>query len=258
VSCFHVVEISPWPLLSASSLLGVLVSLVVFIKTSSVWLVGVNRALFVLILGLWWRDVDREVVYSGAHTSWVQKRHKLGFLLFIRREVIFFFRFFWRFFHNSLSPDQRIGCQWPPLGITPLNTFQIPLLNTAILLLRGLSITWSHHSLTGGFKQERVYRLVFTVILGFIFMVMQAIEYHEASFTLADRIYGRTFFLLTGFHGLHVIVGGIILRVSLLRILKMKIRRDHHLGILFSIWYWHFVDVVWLFLFICIYWWANL
>lgn len=258
MTCFHLVEISPWPILCASTLLGRLVRLVIFIKSSSLRFLIINGGLFVFIISLWWRDVDREVVYGGSHTNWVQSSHKMGFLLFICSEVMFFFSFFWRFFHNRLSPDHRIGCQWPPVGITPLNTFQIPLLNTALLLLRGLSITWCHHRLTGQLKQERIIGLVCTVVLGFIFIGIQAMEYHEASFSLADRIYGRTFFLLTGFHGLHVIVGGLILSVSLARLLSMKIRRNHHLGILFSIWYWHFVDVVWLFLFICIYWWANL
>ena len=140
ISPFHLVEISPWPLLVSSLLLGLLLRLVVFFKRGSTRLCFFNLGVFLLVLFLWWRDVDREVVYRGAHTSFVQRSHKVGFILFISREVIFFFRFFWRFFHNSLSPDTIVGCIWPPLGITPLNTFQVPLLNTAILLLRGVSV----------------------------------------------------------------------------------------------------------------------
>lgn len=258
MSPFHLVEISPWPLLVSSLLLGLLLRLVVFFKRGSTRLCFFNLGVFLLVLFLWWRDVDREVVYRGAHTSFVQNRHKVGFILFIRREIMFFFRFFWRFFHNSLSPDIIVGCMWPPLGITPLNTFQVPLLNTAILLLSGVSVTWCHHRLTGNIHKQARVSLLLTVFLGFFFVLLQGLEYFEAPFSLADGIYGCTFFLLTGFHGLHVLVGGIILRVSFIRLIKIIISSNHHLGILFSIWYWHFVDVVWLFLFVCIYWWARL
>lgn len=254
---FHLVELSPWPFVVGFSCLALPVRFVSFLKRHDPRRVFIILVALAFVCFLWWRDVDREVVYGGFHTNRVQAGMKFGFFLFILSEIIFFFSFFWRFFHSSLAPDISIGAQWPPAGVVPLAAFQIPLLNTAILLLRGVSVTWSHHSLEGGIKKEARLSLAVTVALGIFFLSLQKEEYYEASFRLADGIYGSTFFLLTGFHGLHVMVGAIILRIALFRLLAFKISSNHHIGLLVSIWYWHFVDVVWLFLFICIYWWGS-
>lgn len=178
-------------------------------------------------------------------------------MLFIVREVLFFFSFFWAFFHSSLSPTPELGLVWPPSGITTIDAFSVPLLNTAILLLRGVSVTWAHHRIEAAQKSASQLRLLLTCMLGAYFIFLQGLEYHEASFSFADSVYGSTFFIATGFHGVHVIVGTIFLTVILFRLVKYHLRPTHHVGFLAAAWYWHFVDVVWLFLFITIYWWGG-
>lgn len=207
-----------------------------------------------LIAGLWWRDVRRERVFQGSHRSFVQTGLKIGIILFIFSEILFFRAFFWTFFHRRLNPLLERGLIWPPSGIRTLNPFQIPLLNTIILLRSGISITWFHHSLVANRLDNR--RIIFTILLGGYFTFLQWWEYNEAIFTIADSIYGRVFFLATGFHGLHVIIGTIFLIWQWARILASLYNSYSHVGLEARIWYWHFVDVVWLFLFRIIYWWG--
>lgn len=169
----------------------------------------------------------------------------------------FFFSFFWAFFHRSLSPSVEIGSLWPPQGIKAFNPFQIPLLNTAILLGSGVTVTWAHHAIIENNYAQGVQALALTVFLGVYFTSLQALEYWEASFSIADAVYGSTFFVATGFHGLHVIIGTIFLLVCLVRQYFNHFSFTHHFGFEAAAWYWHFVDVVWLFLFVTIYWWGN-
>ena len=170
----------------------------------------------------------------------------------------FFVRFFWAFFHRRLSPNIDVGSVWPPFGIKVFNPFQVPLLNTIVLISSGISVTWAHHALIiGNFTQTKL-GLLITVILGIYFTILQGLEYFEASFTFADRIYGSTFFIATGFHGLHVLVGTLFLVVILYRHINYEFRIRHHFGFEAAAWYWHFVDVVWLFLYIIIYWWGRI
>lgn len=221
---------------------------------------------YVLFIGLlsilytmfvWWRDIIDESL-QGHHTTYVQTGLKYGMILFIISEVMFFFGFFWAFFHSSLSPTLEIGCIWPPKGIAVFHPFEIPLINTMLLLLSGVSITWSHHAMIEGYSEEATIGLVLTIILAVIFTVFQAFEYIEASFDISDSIYGTTFYVTTGLHGLHVIVGTILLTVCLFRHYKGHFTPTHHVGFEASIWYWHFVDVVWLFLYAFIYYWGGL
>jgi cytochrome c oxidase subunit 3 len=205
-------------------------------------------------LYLWWRDVSRESTYQGFHRFVVQKGLKLGIILFILSEVLFFRRFFWTFFHRRLVPINEIGLNWPPFNVTPLNPFQVPLLNTCILLRSGVRVTWSHHALINNLKSAKL-SLEVTIFLGVYFTFLQWFEYNDSSFCINDSIFGSTFFVATGFHGLHVIIGSIFLFFSLLRLVKNHFSQFHHLGYEIAIWYWHFVDVVWLFLFSIIYWW---
>jgi cytochrome c oxidase subunit 3 len=178
-------------------------------------------------------------------------------ILFIVSEVMFFFAFFWAFFHSSLAPTIEIGSVWPPLGIEVLNPWDIPLLNTLILLLSGVTVTWAHHSIVAGERKQAIISLTLTVSLGIIFTIFQALEYIEANFTISDSVYGSTFYMATGFHGFHVLIGTIFLSVCLLRLFYKHFTRQHHFGFEAAAWYWHFVDVVWLFLFITIYWWGG-
>jgi cytochrome c oxidase subunit 3 len=210
-----------------------------------------------LVMIVWWRDVIREATYQGHHTLAVQKSLRIGMLLFILSEVCFFFSFFWGFFHSSLSPSIDIGATWPPIGIQAFNPFEIPLLNTAILLSSGATVTWSHHALISGNRKESILALILTIILGIFFTALQGLEYYEASFSIADSVYGSTFFVATGFHGLHVIIGTTFLIVCLFRLINHQFTKHHHNGYEASIWYWHFVDYVWIFLYICIYWWGS-
>lgn len=196
----------------------------------------------------------RERRMQGFHGMVVARGLRMGVVLFIVSEVCFFFAFFWAFFHSSLSSAIELGSVWPPVGVNPLAPWGVPLLNTVVLLSSGVSVTWAHHSLICGLWGEGVLGLFFTVLLGLYFTFLQGIEYAECRFSLGDRVYGTTFFVATGFHGLHVIIGSRFLLVCLIRHLLCHFTRGHHLGFEAAAWYWHFVDVVWLFLFVSIYW----
>nr|WGW18083.1 cytochrome c oxidase subunit 3 [Puncturella cf. parvinobilis] len=204
----------------------------------------------------WWRDVIREATYGGFHTMQVSLGLRWGMVLFIISEVCFFFAFFWAFFHSSLVPTVEVGCCWPPVGIEPLNPVEVPLLNTCVLLASGVSVTWAHHSLLEGDLPRGFDSLLLTVVLGIYFTVLQVGEYMETTFSIADGIYGSTFFVATGFHGLHVLIGTAFLAVCLVRLQSLHFSCSHHFGFEAAAWYWHFVDVVWLFLYLSIYWWG--
>ena len=222
--------------------------------------------LFLFIIGIfitiitiiqWWRDIIRERTFQGFHTYIVKLGIQWGIILFIVSEILFFIRFFWGFFHRRLSPTIELGIIWPPLGINPFNPFQIPLLNTIILLSSGITVTWTHHRLLEKNHQQATQSLFLTIILGIYFTILQAYEYIEASFSIADSIYGRSFFIATGFHGLHVIIGTLFLTICFIRLINNHFSKTHHFGFEAAAWYWHFVDVVWLFLYISIYWWGR-
>jgi cytochrome c oxidase subunit 3 len=206
---------------------------------------------------LWFRDVVAEGTLLGNHTFAVQKGLNLGVALFIISEIFFFISIFWAYFHSALAPTVELGNAWPPAGIDPLNPFEIPLLNTILLLSSGASVTYAHHSLIEGNRRGTLLGIIITVVLAVIFTGLQGLEYYEAPFTIADGAYGSTFFFATGFHGIHVIIGTAFIAVAFFRILSYHLTDHHHLGFEASILYWHFVDVVWLFLYISIYWWGS-
>jgi cytochrome c oxidase subunit 3 len=205
---------------------------------------------------LWWRDIIRESTFQGHHTSIVQRGLRYGMVLFIVSEVLFFVAFFWAFFHSSLAPSIELGAIWPPKGIQVLNQWEVPLLNTVILLSSGATVTWAHHAIVSGDRSGAILGLLFTVLLALVFTALQGYEYYEAPFTIADGVYGSTFFMATGFHGFHVIIGTIFLTVCLIRLINHHFTNHHHFGFEAAAWYFHFVDVVWLFLFVSIYWWG--
>nr|AXS64961.1 cytochrome c oxidase subunit 3 [Coleoptera sp. 5 KM-2017] len=254
---FHLVDQSPWPLLGSLSLFTFMMGLIKWFHFHEINLLLLGTITNILIMFQWWRDITREATFQGLHTLKVTLGLRWGMILFITSEILFFFAFFWAFFHASLSPNIELGMNWPPKGIFPFNPLEIPLLNTLILLTSGLSITWSHHSLMENNYNQSVYSLLITVMLGFYFSLLQMFEYIEAPFTIADSIYGTTFFMTTGLHGLHVLIGSSFLLVCLYRLYNNHFSSNHHFGFEAAAWYWHFVDVVWLFLYLSIYWWGS-
>ena len=254
---FFIVEERIWPLYLCVSVFCFLINFVLFCwKISSINYLIFGFILILLLLFLWGKDVDYEG-NMGNHRLEIEKSLKWSIGWFIRREVFFFFSFFWAFFSFSLSSRIERGEEWPPVFITPLEAFSIPLLNTLILLRRGISLTWGHHSLIKGDWKERVQGFVITIILGIYFTLLQIGEYLESSFRFNDSLWGRIFFLATGFHGAHVIIGTSLLLMCLIGFLFQSHIRNHHMGVEARRWYWHFVDVVWLFLFIAVYWWGS-
>jgi cytochrome c oxidase subunit 3 len=205
---------------------------------------------------LWFRDITAEGTFLGNHTFAVQKGLNLGIGLFIVSEILFFLGIFWAYFHSSISPTVELGASWPPSGIESINPFELPLLNTIILLSSGIAITYGHHSLIHGNRKGSLDGTVFSIALAILFTILQGVEYTVSSFSLGDSTFGSCFYFGTGFHGIHVVIGTIFISVSLSRIWSYHLTDNHHLGYESSILYWHFVDVVWLFLFLSMYYWG--
>nr|WPN89770.1 cytochrome c oxidase subunit III [Sinoscolia sp. 1 GYN-2023a] len=254
---FHLVDYSPWPLFGALGTMIMMSGSIKWFHMNENNLMTWGLMIILLIMFQWWRDIIRESTFQGLHTSSVVNNMRWGMILFITSEVFFFVSFFWAFFHSSLSPSVEIGGMWPPKGIFTFNAFHIPLLNTIILISSGFSITWAHHSLMNENKKECMNGMMITIILGILFSFLQGYEYMEATFTMADSIYGSTFFMATGFHGIHVMIGTTFLLINFIRLMNNHFSMFHHLGFEAAAWYWHFVDVIWLFLYISIYWWGG-
>nr|ARH53992.1 cytochrome c oxidase subunit 3 [Phyllobrotica quadrimaculata] len=254
---FHLVDISPWPILGALSAMTMMSGLIQWFHLYNNSLILTGLILTILIMYQWWRDITREGTFQGLHTLKVTKGLKWGMILFIISEIFFFISFFWGFFHSSLSPSMELGLNWPPKGIQSFNPTEIPLLNTLILLTSGLTVTWAHHSLMENNYKQGFQSLILTVLLGIYFTMLQSYEYLESPFTISDSIYGASFFMATGFHGLHVIIGTSFLLICTIRHYLNHFSWMHHFGFEAAAWYWHFVDVVWLFLYISIYWWGS-
>ena len=257
---FHLVDPSPWPILVSFSMLtltiGAVMSMHGFLNGDKVFYLGL--ILTVSGMTLWLRDVVTEGTYLGHHTQEVVMGLVYGIVLFIISELFAFLSVFWAFFHSSLSPAIEIGGIWPPLGITPLNPFAIPLLNTFLLLSSGASVTYGHHALIGGKRSAAIEGTLITIILAIIFTALQGYEYFQAPFTLTDSVFGSSFFVTTGLHGLHVIVGTIFILFGFIRLIEYQLTNLHHQGFVNGIYYWHFVDLIWVGLFIMIYIWGGL
>ena len=256
---YHLVSPSPWPLYSSMSLLSLTTSAVLYFHGFSYGGYNVLFSITVLVLSMsfWFRDIIAEGTYRGNHTLAVQRGLNLGVGLFIVSEALFFLAIFWTFFHSALSPTVELGASWPPMGIEAIDPFELPLINTVILLSSGFTVTYAHHFLLNVKRGDSLYGLVFTILLAVIFTALQAVEYSVSSFTISDGVFGSCFYFGTGFHGIHVIIGTIFLAVGLWRNMAYHITNDHHLGLEAGILYWHFVDIVWLFLFISIYYWGS-
>ena len=255
---WHLIEPSPWPAFGTVALLTMALGGIWFMHGGPLWgfLTGVIILLFTC--KRWWRDVVSEAEGGTDHTPPVQRGLRVGMVLFIASEVMFFFAFFWAFFHSSVPLFSKVAAPvWPPEGVRPLETWTIPFLNTLILLTSGATVTYAHHALRSGDRPKAVRGIALTVLLGFTFLGFQAYEYGHAAFGLGDGIFSSTFYLVTGFHGFHVFIGACFLTVCFFRARAGHFKPDQHVGFEAAAWYWHFVDVVWLFLFVWVYWWGG-
>lgn len=251
---YHLVEPSPWPLVSSLSILVLAVGAVFFMHNIDWWVFAIGAVLLGTCIIGWWVDVVKESNQPGVHTLPVQNGLKIGMVLFIASEVMLFVAFFWGYFYSSLNFAHHEAFQWPPKGIITFDPMQLPYLNTLILLLSGTTVTWAHHEMLRGKFSKVTQALIITIVLGVVFSIIQIFEYAHAAFGLKDGIYPSNFFMATGFHGAHVFIGTIFLSVCLLRNMRREFKPNHHVGFEAAAWYWHFVDVVWLFLFVSIYW----
>jgi heme/copper-type cytochrome/quinol oxidase subunit 3 len=256
---YHIVNPSPWPFFISINILPVTIGAVMYFHEFRFGGFFLSLGLINLLtcMTLWFRDVIREATYLGEHTSIVQKAHRLGFILFIFSEVMFFFSFFWAFFDLAVEPSVFIGAAWPPDGIATLNSFAIPLLNTLILIFSGVTITYTHYSLIAARYKRTFIGYILTLTLATAFTALQLYEYEVSTFTISDGVYGSTFYMITGLHGSHVIVGTIFILVCCIRTSAGHFTTQHHLGFEFATWYWHFVDAVWLFVYAFIYVWGS-
>lgn len=256
---YHLVDPSPWPFVGSIAGLLLVVGLVMFMHDYASGPYVLAGGIFMVLFTMyrWWRDVVREATYEGAHTAPVRVGHRLGMALFIASEVMFFAAFFWAFFNASMFPTDAIGNAWPPEGIETFDPWHLPLVNTLILLLSGTTVTWAHHAMREGDNSTTVRMLTITVLLGLTFSFVQGYEYIHAHFGFTDGIYASTFYMATGFHGAHVIIGTLFLLVCLFRAKAGHFKPEHHVGFESAAWYWHFVDVVWLFLFVWVYLWGG-
>jgi len=240
---WHLVDPSPWPIVASLAAFfmtsGGVLYMHKFVGGGHLLLTGFLTLLYVMYT--WWRDIIREATFEEQHTFPVQRGLRLGMILFIVSEVMFFFAFFWAFFHSSLSPVFNVGGVWPPAAIQTIQTSGIPLTNTFFLLSSGATVTWTHHALIVRAKKQAIISLVLTVILAVIFTALQGLEYIEAPFTITDSVFGSCFYMATGFHGFHVFIGTCSLLVSLLRIIYNHFTSTHHFGFESAAWYWHFV-----------------
>ena len=256
---FHLIDSSIWPFISSLGVSNFLISMVFFMQQTknSGWMLLIAFIFLVVIMLSWWRDVIREGSYLGDHTRVVQVGLRMGFILFMLSELMIFFALFWSFYHYSLSVSVDLGGIWPPINIRPLPYHAIPAFNTLILLWSGFFLTVSHISIRLSHKEVVLIFLAYTIILGFLFLSLQIYEYITAPFNISDGVFGSIFYCLTGLHGMHVLIGVLFLIVCYYRIYNGQFDNKQHLGFDFAVWYWHFVDVVWIFVFIVIYIWGG-
>lgn len=255
---YHIVNPSPWPFYASCAAMGMAISAIMYMHGSSIIAMLICFAIVVFLAAVWWRDVIDEAANGVDHTEEVQHGLRMGMLLFIVSEVMFFFAFFWAYFNAAIPALSFVASPtWPPEGVVPFGTWDLPFLNTLILLTSGVTVTWAHHAISLGDNKRAAQGILLTVLLGALFTAFQAFEYGHAAFGFKDGIYSSTFYLATGFHGFHVIVGTIFLAVCYFRTIKGHFTPESHIGFEAAAWYWHFVDVVWLFLFVAVYWWGS-
>ncbi len=267
---YHILPPSIWPLTTAIGVFLMLFGAVLgFHETTdsfgtffaNYWLFLVGFVIVLYNMYGWWADVIAES-RIGDHTPVVRMSLRYGFIFFIMSEVMFFVVWFWNFFKHAIFPmgpeSPAVDGVWPPVGIEVFDPWHLPLMNTLILLCSGAAATWAHHALVHENNRKDMKQGLWLAIgLGVVFTILQAYEYSHAAFGLSGNIYGATFFMATGFHGFHVIVGTIFLAVCLYRTYAGDFTPEKHIGFEAAAWYWHFVDVIWLFLFMAIYVWGS-
>nr|YP_010471417.1 cytochrome c oxidase subunit III [Tetragonula pagdeni]UVG40752.1 cytochrome c oxidase subunit III [Tetragonula pagdeni] len=246
---YLLVTISPWPIISSFNLMNFLISIVVWINLKNYSILILTFSNLFMVFALWNRDIVRESTFMGGHTLIVKLMIKFSMVMFILSELFFFISFFWTFFHSSISPSIEINMVWPPKMIKVFEYTEIPLLNTLTLITSGFFVTLSHLSLVMSNLKKSLKTLFCTILMGVYFSMVQMVEYFNSSFCINDSVYGSIFFISTGFHGIHVLVGTMFLTVSLARMYSMHFSTIHHINYELSVWYWHFVDVIWLFLY---------
>lgn len=256
---FHITASSPWPLLTSAAVLAIL-------SSAALWFNSIENSGILLLLGLasvvsasclWFKDVVTEATHLGLHTRVVQQCLSLGVSLFIVTEAMLFISVFWAYFHSSLSPTVELGTQWCPAGLVPLSPLTVPLLNTLLLVSSGATVTYGHHAIFLADRRGALLGIFSTVVLAAIFTSLQYFEYDVAGFSLSDGAFGSAFYFSTGLHGLHVLVGTLFLSAALVRLASYHFTQSHHMGLESAILYWHFVDIVWLFLYVTVYWWGS-
>nr|YP_010372200.1 cytochrome c oxidase subunit 3 [Ceratovacuna keduensis]UOX27598.1 cytochrome c oxidase subunit 3 [Ceratovacuna keduensis] len=254
---YFILNQSPWPILMSFNMFNLMISNIMMLNMKINLFLMINMILILMISLLWWRDIIRESTFMGKHNFYMMNLIKFSMIMFIISEAFLFISFFWNFLHNSLSPAIELGLNWPPKNINFFNPTLIPLLNTIILLMSSFTVTLTHFYLLNNNKNQTIKFLYTTIILSMYFIILQMIEYKESTFTFSDSIFGSSFFMATGFHGLHVIIGTIFLMINLIRFHNMQISFIHHISFELASWYWHFVDIIWLFLYMTFYWWNN-
>jgi len=255
---YYLPDPSPWPILGGLGGLLLVLGIIFVAHYGSYIILLAGIAVLITTMAFWWRDVVRESSTPDLQSPIVRLGMRYGMMLFIASEVMFFVGFFWAFFNFALFPDVQGNGQtvWPPAGIETFDPFHLPFLNTMILLLSGCTVTWAHHALLENDRKAMIQALGLTILLGMSFTMFQAIEYSDAPFKFTGGVYPSTFFMATGFHGFHVMVGTTFLIVCWFRARAGQFTPERHFGFEAAAWYWHFVDVVWLFLFTGIYWWG--
>ena len=257
---YHILPPSIWPFVGAVSGFVMLFGAVLWMHGMTPWLFAAGVVGVLYTMYAWWAEVVHEG-QTGDHTPVVQIGLRYGFILFIMSEVMFFSAWFWSFFKHALYPmgplSPAIDGVWPPAGVETFDPWHLPLINTLILLCSGTTVTWAHHCLIHGDREGLKKGLWITILLGALFSMIQAYEYSVAPFPFGVNTYGSAFFMATGFHGFHVLIGTIFLIVCLVRAYKGHFTPRQHFGFEAAAWYWHFVDVVWLFLFVSIYVWGG-
>lgn len=253
---YHLVDVSPWPFLGSLRFLSFFLGVIIIIRVYdfSYFLLGVW--ILLILRFLWGKDINRERCYIGSHTLEVVLGFKIGIIVFILSECFFFFRMFWGYLHLAQSPCLELGGVWPPIGVNSFDPKGVPFLNTLFLVSSGVRVTLSHHRMEVGDYNTSINSLIITVLLGVVFSLCQGIEYYIAGFTFSCSSYSSIYFIGTGFHGLHVIIGRVLLIISLRRFISIFVRVSRRVGFECSVWYWHFVDVVWFFLYFVFYWWG--
>jgi cytochrome c oxidase subunit 3 len=254
---YHILAPSIWPLVGAVGAVLMLVGAVLWFHGNGPWLALIGFVVVLYTMYSWWSDVVAES-RAGDHTPVVQIGLRYGVILFIISEVMFFSAWFWSFFKHAMYPMPAIDSTWPPPGIETFDPWHLPFVNTLVLLCSGCAATWAHHALVHeNNRQHLKWGLWLAIGLGLMFTAFQAFEYAHAAFGFSGNIYGANFFMATGFHGAHVIIGTVFLTVCLVRAYLGHFTPDKHVGFEAAAWYWHFVDVVWLFLFFSIYIWGS-